>query len=134
MPVIDPIITTVRFDAGSSASWFLVPPLTDSGDNLRDKVVKAVTITGKMTDPTFDIYAYQPGDEIDVAVIEAGTGSQSGTKTLASSTQVTRYPRKQINVPNAELSTIRLAGEWTGGMKDRIDQIVIEVASQGIRR
>lgn len=131
-----PILAGVfRFDAGQRSSWWLVPQLTDSGNELRDKVVKAVHVTGKMTAPQFKIYAYQPEQEIDVEAIEDG---DDGTKSfsLEATTEVTQGARKQINVPNAELHTIRLQGSWVddGNMKDRIDEIVYEQAIQGTRR
>lgn len=131
-----PILAGVfRFDAGQRSSWWLVPQLTDSGNELRDKVIKAIRATGKMTAPECKIYAYGPESEIDVDEIEDGTG---GTKSFAleATTEVTQGARKQINVPNAELHTIRLQGSWVddGNMKDRIDEIVYEQAIQGTRR
>jgi hypothetical protein len=134
-PVMPPVAETARFDAGLGNTWYLVPQLTDSGGELRDKVIKAFRATGKMTVPQFSVYAYGPEKEINVTDIEDGVRSSSGKKPLPSTTQVVQSARKQINVPNAMLHTVRLEGTWDGtGMKDRIDEIVYEVAQQGIRR
>jgi hypothetical protein len=134
-PTPTPEARTVRFDAGLGSNWWIVPQLDDSSDNLRDKAVKSFVATGKMTVPRFSIYAYGPADNIDVATIEAGTNSASGKKLLPTTTQVQRSARKQINIPNAMLHTVRLEGTWDGqGIVDRVDEIVYEVARQGIRR
>lgn len=127
--------TTVRFDAGlGPVDYYIVPPLTDSGDSLRDKVLKDVHVVGKITDANVQYYAYGPGDEINVADIEDGINSSSGMKFLPNAARVVRSARVPINVPNAMLHTIRVAGRWSGGTKDRIDQIGAEVAMQGVRR
>lgn len=135
-PVTPPNAITGRFDAGAlGTNWYLVPQLDDSADNLRDKVIKAFVATGKMTNPQFSIYGYGPAEDINVDDIETGINSASGKKALPSTTHVQRTARKQINVPNCMLHTARLEGIWDGtGMKDRIDEIVYEVARQGIRR
>ena len=134
-PTSPPAVQTGRFDAGLGNTWYLVPQISDSGDELRDKVIKAFHATGKMTAPYFSIYAYGPAEDIDVDDIEDGVSSASGKKPMVSTTQVQRSKRFQINVPNAELHTCRLEGTWDGeGIKDRIDEICYEVARQGVRR
>lgn len=134
-PTPPPPVSTGRFDAGLGNYWYIVPQLSDSGDELRDKVIKAFHVTGKMTAPYFSVYTYGPAQDIDVDDIEDGINSNSGKKALPSTTQVQRTARKQINCPNAELHTCRLEGTWDGeGMKDRIDEIAYEIARQGIRR
>jgi hypothetical protein len=126
---------TFRFDAGLGTSWYLVPQLTDSGVELRDKVVKAFRATGKMTVPQFSVYGYGPEDEVNVTAIENGTDSNTGKIALPDSALVVQSPRQQVNVPNSVLHTIRLEGVWDGeGIPDRIDEIVYEVAQQGVRR
>jgi len=134
-PPVTPEARTMQFDSGLGASWFLVPQLDDSSDNLRDKTVKAFVATGKMTAPFFSIYSYGPQKNINVSDIEEGINSVTGKKRLRSTSQVQRSARVQINVTNAELHTCRLEGRWDGtGMKDRVDEIVYEVAQQGVRR
>jgi hypothetical protein len=120
---------------GLAVNWFLVPQLSDSGVELRDKTIKSFRATGKMTNPQFQIYSYGPEEGIDVAAIEAGTDSTTGAILLTDTTQVTQTPRHQINVVNAMTHTVRLAGIWPGtGEPDRVDEIVYEVSQQGVRR
>lgn len=128
---------TKRFDAGLQSDYYLVGQITDSGDELRSKVIKSVRATGKLTDASLAVYGYDVGDGIDVSALEAGTGSDTGAIALTDSTQVAQSPRTQVNVPNATLSTVRIEGSWDGSdgsAKDRIDEIVSEVAEQGVRR
>lgn len=134
-PPVTPEARTMRFDAGLGSDWWVVAQITDSGDNLRDKCVKSFVATGKMTVPQFSIYAKGPQKNIDVAAMEAGTGSATGKKPLPTTTEVQRTARRQLNVPNAMLWTWRLEGIWNGeGIPDRVDEVVIETAAQGIRR
>jgi len=138
-PLINPTppVQTLRFDTGLRASWWLALQLSDSGIELRDKVVKAARVTGKMTQPSYQIYGYGPGQPIDVAAIEEGVGSRTKVRNLPSTTLVRRGARHQINVPNCRLHTIRVAGIWDGSdgnMKDQVHEIVYEVARQGVRR
>lgn len=130
----DPTVGTYRFDDGIGTAWYLCPPVSDSGDELRDIVVKPVHVTGRLTNASFIIYGYQPTEEIDVAAIEAGTGGKTNAKTLPNSTSVKRSARVPINVPNCSTFTIRLAGDCSENPLDRIDEIVIEIARQGVRR
>lgn len=134
-PVTPPNARTMIFDAGNGAEWYVVLQLSDSSNNLRDKVVKSFIATGKMTVPQFSIYAYGPQKNINMTDIEDGTNSSSGKKSLPSTTQVQRTARRQINIPNAMLHTCRLEGIWDGeGLRDQVHEICYEVADQGIRR
>lgn len=127
---------TQRFDAGTLGnSWYLIPQLSDSGDNLRDKHIKAARVTGKVTDANFKVYKYGATDPIVMDDLTDGTNSITGPVALTDNTHVTQSQRYQINVPNAALHTIRVEGTWDGaGIKDRVDEIEYEVAEQGIRR
>lgn len=128
-------IATKRFDAGSTNRWWIIPQLSDSGIELRDKVIKAVRITGKVTNANFKVYKFGATEPIDVDAMEAGTGSATGAVAIPDSTLVVSTRRYQVNVPGAALHTIRLEGEWEGDdIKDRIDEIEYEIAEQGVRR
>lgn len=127
-------VSTMRFDAGESSGWYLVPQISDSGDELRSKVIKSLRITGRVTSASARLYTWGPKLPINVSYVEDGTNSASSEINLSDSTSVIRSRRYQTNCPNATLHTVRIAGEWEGGMKNRIDEIVYEVASQGVRR
>ena len=128
-------LSTVRFDAGQGSIYYLVPQLSDSGLELRDKVIKAVRITGKFNAANFKLYAYGATEGINLADIELGTNSRTGAVAIPDTALVTQTRRFQVNVTRAALHTIRIEGQWDGtGMKDRIDEIEYELAEQGVRR
>ncbi len=135
-PVVTPRVETARFDAhGGGSSWYLVPQLSDGGIELRDKTEKSFRVTGKMTDPQFSVYGYGAQVPIVVSDLEDGINSSTPKIPLPTTTEVEQYARTQVNVANAELYTWRLEGVWDGeGEVDRIDEIVVEISQQGIRR
>lgn len=127
--------TTEQFDNGDGSAWWIVPSISDSGEMLRDKNVKPVTVIGQLNNSSFKVYAWGPNDEMDVAAIEAGTGASTNSQSLPQSTSPTRSARVPINVPNAMLHTIRLEGDCREADKlDEIHQISYELAIQGCRR
>lgn len=130
-----PGIGSERFDSGNGTSYFVVPQIDDSGDDLRSKVIKAAHVTGKRTNSSFRIYGYDVRTPIDMDDLEAGTNSSTRAISLPDSTDVTQSARKQVNVPNAVLSTIRVEGDCTGEeVMDRLDEIVVELGEEGVRR
>jgi len=57
------------------------------------------------------------------------------SEALPDSTHVAQSPRKQINVPNSVLSTVRLAGDDSGEeTRDEVHEIIVEQSDQGVRR
>ena len=127
--------TTKRFDAGTGNTYYLIPQLSDSGIELRDKVIKAVRITGKFNAANFKLYAYGATEGINLSDLELGLNSKTGAVAIPNSTLVTQTRRFQVNVSGAALHTIRIEGTWAGeGIKDRIDEIVYEIAEMGARR
>lgn len=134
-PVVTPRVEAQRFDArGGGSSWYLIPQLSDGGIELRDKTIKAFRPTGKMTNPQFSIYKNGSQEPIVVTDMEDGINSATGKIPLPTTTEVEVYARTQINVANAMLYTWRLEGVSGGEDVDRIDEVTVEVAVQGIRR
>jgi len=130
-----PAVNTVRFDEGEGSSWYLIPPVTDSGNELRSKVVKSMRATGRLTNASMKAYSYDIGDEINVADLEAGTNATTRAQDLPDSTQVAQSPRKQINAKNAVLHTVRIEGSDVGNTeRDEVHELAIEVADEGVRR
>jgi len=127
---------TKRFDAGTgNADWWILPQLSDSGVELRDKTIKAVRITGKVTEASFEVYGYGATEELDIASMIAGTNSRTGAVAIPDTTGVESTQRFQVRVPRSALHTVRVEGTWDGeGIKDRIDEIEYEIAEQGVRR
>lgn len=129
--------TNLDGGAGVSVPWYLAWQWSDFGSELRDKTVKSIRVTGKLTSSaTAGIHGAGAGEVIDVAVLEAGnSGSKSGTIPLAATTAVAQGPRIQTNVPNLGVLTARIDDAWTGsGVMSRIDEVVLEVSVGGVRR
>lgn len=134
-PPAPPSTGTFVFDEGGSVEWWIIPQITDSGVELRDKIVKAVRVTGLVTDADVKVYTYGPADPVVVADLEDGVNSITGAVPLDDTTDVSQSQRWQVNCPNAMLSTVRVAGIWDGvGPRNRIDEIAYEVAQMGVRR
>lgn len=119
---------------GLDVNWYLIPSVTDNNEQLRDKVVRAFNVTGKITNPDARLYRWGPTENINVDDLEDGLNA-AAIVNLTSTTQVVRSARFPVNVANAMLHTIRVAGRW-GGLNgpDRVDEIIVEQAIQGRRR
>lgn len=128
-------VRTTRFDAGEGSVYYLVSPVVDSGVELRSKTIKSVRQTGRRTNVSAMIYGYDVDDSISVNDLEAGVNSSTGPIALDDSTDVAQSEREPCNVVNSVLWAVRLEGDDTGqAERDRIDEIVVEVAEQGVRR
>lgn len=133
------VAETRRFDAGTGSSYYVVAQVSDSGDDLRSKTVKSIRTTGIRTNVSGMAYGYDVNQEISVDDLETGTRTNTRMTTrpqdFSDSTGVTQSERKPINVANAVLSTVRIEGDDTGNeQRDRIDEIIVEQAKQGVRR
>lgn len=135
-PPADSPVGTFVFDLGLGCDYYIVPQLSDSGQELRDKVVKAMYLTGKVTNASLGLFGYGATNPIDVELIEAGNiNSLTGVVTIPDVSLVTETKRYPINCRNVRIHTIRVQGRWDGtGIRDRIDEMVYEVAEQGARR
>lgn len=136
-PLVPPpaAVRTFRFDAGNRSHYWLALQPSDSGDELRSKVLKAGRVTGKMTNSSFLFYKWDVGQPINVRNVEMGVEADTRAQKIPDVPEVTQSARKQVNVPNACLHTMRVQGTWEGDeIKDRLDEIVYEQARQGVRR
>lgn len=112
-----------------------MPPVVDSGEELRSKTVKAVRTTGKFTNAAEEVYSYDVSDVVSASDLEDGVNSTTGTIAITDTGGVAQTPRAQVNVPNAVLHTVRIVGSDIGeDERDRIDEIVTEQSSIGVRR
>lgn len=133
-PPAESPVGTFTFDEGLGNEWFIVLQLSDHGNELRDHVLKAVNVTGKVTNALVKFYRYGPTEAIDMTALEAGSGFTAFVS-LDNTAQVETSQRFPVNVSNARVSTIRIEGNWPGtGIRDRVDQAVIEAAIKGVRR
>ena len=123
--------------SGSSVAWYLAPPFSDYDSELRDHVVKRVRVTYKGTEPSIGVFGAGASQSIPVTALETGNSSSStGAVSLTTATTVTQGVQAQVNVPNVSQSTVRVQGSYNGTdtIIDQVHEIVIESASQGIRR
>jgi len=131
-------MNTYRFDTfdGGGVSYSMAWQFTDADSEDRPKKVKSLRITGNLQGANFGIHGASPGENINVAVLEAGNaGSKSGAIALTSSTGVAFYPREEFAVQNLMVFTPNIVGTWDGtGNKSRIDEIVIEYVVTGGRK
>jgi len=128
-------VRTLRFDQGSGSEWYIASSVSDSGDELRSKQLKATRATGRFTNAAIKLYTYDVGDPVDVSDLEDGTNSTTGALALTDTTQVTQSERIQTNCPNAVLSAWRIEGNNTGQLiRDRVDEGIVEIVDQGVRR
>ena len=134
----DTIVTgTYQFNGGSGAStdYYAAFQYSDYGVNLRDHVVKAVKVTGEMASGNVKVYGSGATQTVDVSALEAGTSSLVSQSVTTSTSAVAVSQRYQLNIPNLAISTVRVSGTYSGtGSVDRIDEVIIEAAQQGVRR
>ncbi len=132
-----PGIGSERFDSGNGTSYYVCPQIDDSNDELRSKTIKAAYVVGKKTNASVQVFGWDVKQEIDMADLEDGVRINGSTapQALPDSTDVTQSKRQPVNVKNAVMHTVRVAGDCTGEeVMDRIDQITYEVAEEGVRR
>lgn len=131
------VIKTYRFDAGTgSIAWQAAWQFSDDGIEDRPKRIKFPTVRGKLTSANLGIHGAASGEEIDVAILEAGnSGSKSGAISLTNSTGVVIRPRLDVAVNNQMQYTVEVAGTWDGtGIRDRVDEVILEVEVAGSRK
>lgn len=131
----EPVVRTFRFDAGERSHYWLALQPSDSGDELRSKVVKPGRTTGKVTNASMLFYKWDVGEPINATDVEFGLNAATRPQRLPDVPHVTQSKLLPVNVPNACLHTTRVQGTWEGDtIKDRIDEIVYQLARQGVRR
>jgi len=136
-PVITTSASTMRFDAGLGSRYWLIPQLSDSGQELRTKVVKDPYVIGKCTNMTIRGYRFDVGQAINVQAMEDGERLAGASRALPvpDTTEVTQSPMRKMNLANASMHTMRIEGDDTGQeTRDRIDQICYQIGGQGVRR
>lgn len=119
---------TYEFDrvSGESVPYYAAWHFSDEGSGNLEEEIEYVTLTAKLTSGNMQVYTLQQGDDVDIAAIEAGTGSASGNISFSNTTAVTRYPLVEVNLPESSMYAVRVSGTWAGsGTKDRIDKVAL---------
>lgn len=131
-------IGTYQFDvvSGDVVQWAAAAPYSDLGDELRSHVVKRIRATYESQDASLGVFGYQPTEVVDVDILDTGnSASLTGAVALPAVAGVALSQQFQINCPNLDVSTIQIEGEFGGsGNVDRCDEILVQAASQGVRR
>lgn len=131
-------VGTFTFDvvSGDPVEWYAAAQISDSGDEMRSVVVKRPRATAKTTDGSLGIFGWQPTQVIDVDALESGNAaSLTGAVSIPNAAGVVETEQFPVNCPNLTSSTIRIQGEFAGsGDRDRVDELIYEVAQMGIRR
>lgn len=123
--------------AGTSVFGYISWQFTDDGSEDRDKAVKSIRVTAKLSEAaTAGIHGAGAGEIIPVTTLEAGnSGSKSGSIPLIFTTAVGQGARIPLNVPNLGVWTARIDDTWSGsGIKFRVDEVVVERSVGGVRR
>lgn len=127
-------VSTYRYDepgSGAVPYYFLIQP-TDNGEEQRNKRIKSVRVTGRVTSPVVQIHGANRGDTIDVGDMEAGTDSASGNIALTTSGVIKRQYKAQFEVKNLAIWALRFSGTWDGSDDvDEIEEIVVELDTHG---
>lgn len=131
-------VGTYQFDsaAGSSVGWYISGPFEDYESEMRTHVVKRIRVTAKTTSGSIGVFGATPTEAIPVTSLEAGNSSSlTGVVSVPNSSTVTQSQQFLVNCPNLAQSTVRVQGTYDGSaaVKDRVDEIVIQAAGQGVR-
>lgn len=129
-------VKTYRFEAGAGpTAFYIAPAFTDSGEELRPKRLGPYfRVTGKITAGELKVYGAGPTQAVPVSDLEAGSNALA-TLTLSNGSNVTEGAALKANVKNVRQWTVRLSGTWDGvGVRDRLEEIVVEHSVEGARR
>jgi hypothetical protein len=121
--------------AGMNVAWRAAAQFSDNGSEQRNSCIKAVEVTANITDGSFGVFGAGPTEAVPVTTLASGNASSlTGAVALPSTSNVSVSQRFMVNVPNVRVSTVQVAGVYSGtGTRDRIDEIVLEFAIQGAR-
>jgi hypothetical protein len=135
---------TYRFGAGDTAltamPYYLIWQISDDGMENQSKAIKAVRPSGKFTDMVVQVHGAKPGQQISVTNMEDGAATESGAYfsgdiAFADTTAPTRYLERKVKIRDLAVYALRISGEWDGtGIKDRLEELVVEMETHGRSR
>lgn len=138
-------VRTYRFGDGAGANktipWYVVWQVTDDNIENAAKRIHSIQPTGKLTSPVFQIHGARPGQRLSVTNMETGSGTDtqayfSGNISMSTTTQLTDYLQKPVRISGLSNYAVRISGTWDtdDAVKDRLDEVVMEVSSHGRER
>lgn len=120
--------------AAPNVPWYAAWEFQDDGEEQHAKRVKSIRITAK-GNLTAGIYGTEPGEMLNVAMLEEGAGGKSGNIPYGNFTTLRRGDLQELNLPELDLYTVRVGGSSNAGAgRDRIDEVYLEVESRTMRR
>lgn len=132
---------TYRYAANETAEdvpWYLIWQISDDGMENQSKQVHSIRPSGKFTSMAVQIHGAKPGQPVSVENMENGTGTAeptayfSGSMAFDDSSLPTRYLPRMVKIRNLGVYAVRIAGTWDGlGIKDRLEEVVLEVSTHG---
>jgi hypothetical protein len=135
---------TYRFAAGeaglTSMPYYLVWQISDDGQENAMKQIHFVKPQGKFTSANIQIHGSRRGEAISPTNMENGAQTEAGTYfsgniAVANSSLVTDYLPIKTRIKNLGNYAVRIGGTWGGsGIKDRLDELVVAVSSNGRQR
>lgn len=134
--------STYRFDGFeegetttvTSMPAYIVWQPTDDGMESMSKVIHSVRPQGKFTSMKVQIHGAKPGEDLNIADMEAGT-NYIAEIAFTDTDEITRYLLKNTKIKNLANYALRLSCTWDGvGVKDRLDELVVEVGVHGRKR
>lgn len=118
----------------TSMPWYVIWQPSDDGLEAGSKRIHMVRLTAKATSPVLQIHGAKPGNEINISNMETGT-SPLIQKSLTTTTVIKRALELTFRITGIAIYAVRLGGTWNGtGMKDRLDELAIEVSTHGKNR
>lgn len=138
-------VKTFRFAdgeaGGSSIPWYVVWQVTDDGVEELPKRLHSFQMTAKLTSPIIQVHGARPGQRLSVSNIETGTGADanayfSGDINMPTTAALTDYLQRTVRLSGLSNYAIRIAGTWStsDAVKDRLDELVVEVSPHGRAR
>lgn len=133
---------TYRFGAGdddlTEMPWYLVWQISDDGTENMSKQIHSIRPSGKFTEMHVQVHGAKPGQIISIANMENGDNATdgqayfSGNIPFGNTAKPTRYLERRVSLKNLAVYALRISGTWNGsGIKDRLEELVIEISTHG---
>jgi hypothetical protein len=121
---------------GEVGETFVGSPFLDMGAEALDKNVRGVALTaGRNTNANavIDIYGSRVKGAVPVDNLSSGSSSQSGNISVALDSPVLTTERKRLAVNRLRLIAVRVRLGTSGSIGARIDEIVLDGNTSGVR-
>ncbi len=121
----------------NTVPYFAAWQYSDGDAEDRAKRITAFRVTGRFQSGKFAVYGEDEDGEIQSEPFEDPAKSLSGDIDITTGAELRRGERQELNLPEVNLWTARISGQWTGTSetpKDRIDEVHVEASVRKMRR